>query len=204
MKVLVLYAHPAQQHSQANKALAEVARQLDNVSFLDLYGTYPRFDIDIEQEQKRLVEHDVVLFQFPMMWYSVPPLLKEWLDLVLEYGFAYGEGGTRLQDKLWLSAITMGAAQSSYGPQGHNRFSLRELLAPLEATARLCHMRFMAPYTLFEALKVSGGENLSTHVAGYQRLLEALRDDRFDANKAGELALMDAENIPTNKERASA
>ena len=196
MKVLVLYAHPAQQHSRANVALAEIARQTRDVSFIDLYATYPRFELDVDKEQERLLEHDAIVLQFPLMWYSTPSLLKEWQDLVLEYGFAYGENGDRLQGKLWLMAITAGSAQSAYGPKGHNILGLRQLLAPLEATARLCQMAFMAPYTLFEALKAPDSDSLSTHVAGYQKLLKALRDENFDHAGAQKMELMFADTIP--------
>jgi glutathione-regulated potassium-efflux system ancillary protein KefG len=196
MKVLVLYAHPAQQHSRANVALAETARQTRDVSFVDLYATYPRFDLDVDKEQQRLLEHDAIVLQFPLMWYSTPSLLKEWQDLVLEYGFAYGENGDRLKGKLWLMAITAGSAQSSYGPKGHNILGLRQLLAPLEATARLCQMAFLPPYTLFEALKAPDIDSLSAHVGGYQKLLKALRDENFDHAAAQKMELMFADTIP--------
>lgn len=193
MKVLVLYAHPAQQHSQVNSGLAKIAGNTEGVSFVDLYAKYPRMDIDVEVEQKRLLEHDAVVFQFPMMWYSTPPLLKEWLDLVLEYGFAYGEGGDALAGKIWLSAITAGAPETAYGREGHNKFELRELLSPLEATANLCKMPFVAPYTLYGALSAKNQAARDAHINGYRTLLEALRDDRFDvsAGQAGQLLTAD-------------
>ena len=102
MKVLVLYAHPAQQHSRVNAAMALVAQNIDGISFVDLYAKYPRLDLNIEAEQQRLLDHDAIVFQFPLMWYSTPPILKEWQDLVLEYGFAYGEGGDALAGKLYV------------------------------------------------------------------------------------------------------
>ena len=70
MKVLVLYAHPAQQHSNVNAAMADVARETEGVSFVDLYAKYPRLNLDVEAEQQRLLDHDAVVFQFPLMWYS--------------------------------------------------------------------------------------------------------------------------------------
>ncbi|MCV5747032.1 NAD(P)H-dependent oxidoreductase, partial [Escherichia coli] len=73
---------------------------------VDLYGEYPRFNINIDREQQRLREHDVVIFQFPLYWYSTPAILKEWQDLVLEYGFAYGTEGTELQGKTMLCVLS--------------------------------------------------------------------------------------------------
>ena len=91
-KLLIYYAHPGNRYSHVNKVMASRARGIAGISFVDLYADYPRHNIDIDVEQKRLLDHDVILFQFPLFWYSTPSLIKEWQDLVLEYGFAYGEG----------------------------------------------------------------------------------------------------------------
>ena len=92
--VLVLYAHPAPHKSRINRRLATAAREVDGITFRDLYELYPDFVIDVEEEQKLLKEHDVIVWQHPFYWYSAPSLVKEYLDLVLTYGWAYGEGGT--------------------------------------------------------------------------------------------------------------
>ncbi|MCV5371612.1 NAD(P)H-dependent oxidoreductase, partial [Escherichia coli] len=89
-KVLILFAHPSQHRSEVNTPLFKEAQKIEGVTCVDLYGEYPRFNINIDREQQRLREHDVVIFQFPLYWYSTPAILKEWQDLVLEYGFAYG------------------------------------------------------------------------------------------------------------------
>ena len=83
-KILILFAHPAQEKSEVNVPLIEAAQKLDHVTVVDLYGEYPKFRINIEREQQRLIEHDVIVFKFPFYWYSTPAILKEWQDLVLE------------------------------------------------------------------------------------------------------------------------
>lgn len=98
-KVLVLFAHPSQRRSEVNMPLFKAAKLVEGVTAVDLYGEYPDYHIDIDREQKRLLEHDVVVFQYPLYWYSTPSILKEWQDLVLEYGFAYGSSGTALHGK---------------------------------------------------------------------------------------------------------
>ncbi len=195
MKTLVLYAHPGQRHSTVNAAMAKAAQSVDGVSFVDLYARYPRHNIDIKHEQKQLLDHDVVVFQFPIMWYSTPSLLKEWQDLVLEYGFAYGEGGDSLKGKLWLNAVTAGAPESAYGPKGHNRHSLAAFLAPLKATARLCQMPYLAPYTLFSSLDHRNTKAMQAHVEGYKTLLDALCADNFDISEAQKPDLVFAKDI---------
>ena len=97
--LIVYYAHPGHKHSHVNRQMARVAREVDGITCADLYHDYPRFDINVDIEQQRLLDHDVILFQFPVFWYSSPSIVKEWEDLVLEHGFAYGAGGDKLSGK---------------------------------------------------------------------------------------------------------
>ena len=195
-KILVLFAHPGQKHSRVNVTMAKAARSTNGITFVDLYADYPKFDIDIDVEQARLLAHDVIVFQFPIYWYSVPSLLKEWQDLVLEYGFAYGHSGDKLKDKAFLPIVTAGGPQDAYSEQGRNHFKLRTLLSPLEQTANLCHMRFIPPLALFSAHKASTDGRAESHLSAYRTLLDALRDDRFDFEAALRLELLTNENMP--------
>ena len=92
-RVLILFAHPAPERSEVNAPLFEASRGREGVTLVDLYAEYPDYRIDIDREQQRLVDHDVVVFMFPLYWYSTPAILKEWQDLVLEHGWAYGSTG---------------------------------------------------------------------------------------------------------------
>jgi hypothetical protein len=96
-------------------------------------------------QQTLLTSHDVAVFQHPLYWYSVPPLLKQWMDLVLEHGWAYGSTGRALEGKMLQVATTAGGRAGAYGPDGLNRFTFEECLRPIEATARLCRMSYQAP-----------------------------------------------------------
>ena len=96
-RVLLLLAHPSLDRSEVNRPMADAVAGIDGITLVDLYAEYPDFQIDIDREQQRLLEHDVIVFQHPLYWYSTPAILKEWQDLVLEHGFAYGSGGTALQ-----------------------------------------------------------------------------------------------------------
>lgn len=167
-----------------NRRLLAAIRDLEGVTINDLYEAYPSLAIDVEREQALLLAHDVIVFQHPFYWYSTPAILKEWQDLVLEHGWAYGEGGTRLRGKLTLNAITTGGPAHVYRREGYNRFTIRELLAPWEQTAFLCGMRFLAPYVVHGALRIVGDDDLAPRRDGYRRLLEALRDDRIDLERA--------------------
>lgn len=132
-----------------NTKLLQASRKIGEITVVDLYGEYPDYRIDIEREQQRLRGHDVLVFMFPLYWYSTPALLKEWQDLVLEYDFAYSTEGTALHGKLFVCAITAGGGEQAYQTDGYNHFTLRQLLAPLEQTASLIGMRYLAPFALF-------------------------------------------------------
>ena len=114
-KVLILFAHPALEKSRVNQRLIEAVRDLPGVTFHDLYQLYPDLDIDVAREQELLVEHDVIVMQHPLFWYSTPAMLKEWQDLVLEHGWAYGHDGTALHGKILLTATTAGGSETAYG-----------------------------------------------------------------------------------------
>lgn len=150
-RVLLLYAHPAPQRSIANRALADAVRDLPNVTFHDLYETYPDLLIDIDAEQDLLMAHDAIVVQHPFYWYSAPSIVKEWLDVVLEHGFAYGAEGRAIAGKVWMHALTTGGREVAYTPAGTNRYSVHELLRPFEATAALCRCDWRAPFIVHAA-----------------------------------------------------
>jgi glutathione-regulated potassium-efflux system ancillary protein KefG len=183
-RVLVLFAHPVLERSRVNRRLADAIRGLEGVTFRDLYELYPNFSIDVQAEQEQLLAHDVIVFQHPFYWYSCPAILKEWQDLVLEHGWAYGVGGTQLRGKVTLNAITTGGPATAYRKGGYNRFTVRELLTPWDQTAYLCGMKFLAPFVVHGSLRVVGDDDLATHRANYVRVIEALRDERVDLERA--------------------
>jgi len=172
--VLILFAHPAYHRSRANRALVAAVRDLEQVTFHDLYEVYPDLMVDVPREQALLLAHDAVVLQHPFYWYSAPALVKEWLDLVLTHGWAYGEGGTALAGKTWLTAITSGGSEESYGAHGGNRFSVEDFLRPFEATAHLCNMRWLPPFVLHASHLASDGE-LADAAAKYRAQILALR-----------------------------
>lgn len=184
MKILILFAHPVLERSRVNRRLIEAAAAVDGVTVRDLYELYPTLNIDVAAEQAALVAHDVVVFQHPFYWYSVPAILKEWQDLVLQHNWAYGPTGTQLRGKLTLNALSTGAPHSAYREGGYNRFSVRALLAPWDQTAHLCGMRYLAPFVVHGSLRVVGDEDLAAPRDAYVRLLEALRDERVDLDRA--------------------
>lgn len=183
-RVLLLFAHPALERSRVNRRLLDAVRDVPGVTVHDLYETYPSLFIDVKREQALLLEHDAVVFQHPFYWYSAPALVKQWQELVLEYGWAYGRGGTKLTGKLTFNAITTGGPATAYRPEGHNRFTMRTLLSPFDQTAHLCHMKFLAPFVVHGSLRLDTDEDVRPHGALYRRALEAVRDETLDVDAA--------------------
>ncbi len=131
--IVVLVAHPRQEHSRVNHALMLAAAQADplRIEVRDLYALYPDYLIDVRAEQALLADARLVVWQQPIHWYGMPPLLKLWLDEVFAFGWAYGPGGEKLRGKdLWLVAST-GGPESSYRPEGYNRFFFDAFLPPM-------------------------------------------------------------------------
>lgn len=178
-KILILFAHPALEKSRVNRELAAAVRDLPGVTFHDLYEAYPEFDIDVQREQALLLEHDVIVLQHPFFWYSTPALLKEWQDLVLEHGWAYGSEGKMLEGKQALSVVTTGGREQAYDPEGLNRFTMLQFLAPIEQTFRLCGVEYRPPFVVHGTHGMAG-EGIRAHAEDYRRLLEAIREERVD------------------------
>lgn len=174
-KILVLFAHPKFEHSDANYALIEAIQTLENVQVRDLYELYPDFNINIQYEQEALFESEVIIWHHPLYWYSCPPLLKQWIDLVLEFGWAYGPGGIFLKNKYVFNAITSGGVKEAYSSLGKNRFSMEEFLRPFEQTAYLCNMRYLPYFHVGGTHRISPQE-LDGIATVYRDLILDLRD----------------------------
>lgn len=174
-RIYVLAAHPNWGESRVNRSLLESARAVAGVRVQDLYTSYPDYDIDVAAEQAHAQAADLVVLLHPIQWYSMPALMKLWLDEVLGYGWAYGPGGTALQGKdLWLVAST-GGPEASYHPQGYNRYFFDAFLPPYEQTATLCGMRFLPPLMLHAARRVST-EEVAGHAAVFRERLASYPD----------------------------
>lgn len=170
-KTLIVLAHPDMAHSRLNKALITAVKDEPGVTVRDLYAAYGSpDDIDVAEEQRLLLAHERIVFQFPLYWYSTPGLLKEWQDRVLEYGFAYGSRGDRLAGKTFKIAATTGAPEEAYAPDGAMGVTLGELFSPLRAMARLTQMVFTPPFVLCGASGITD-EAVAEKARAYRALL---------------------------------
>ncbi|MCL7366433.1 NAD(P)H-dependent oxidoreductase [Streptomyces sp. ESR1.13] len=97
---------------------------------------------DVAAEQEKLLWADTVVLQFPLWWYTMPAILKGWVDRVFTHRFAYGVGvhdGTRygerygegtLRGRRAILSVTVGGAESHYSDRGING-PIEDLLFPI-------------------------------------------------------------------------
>jgi glutathione-regulated potassium-efflux system ancillary protein KefG len=180
-KILVLFAHPALEKSRVNRRLIKEIRSIENVTFRDLYEEYPDFYIDFKKEQGLLTENDIIIFHYPMYWYSTPALLKQWEDLVLEHNWAYGSKGKALVGKKLIQVITTGGSSQAYKKNSFNRYTVREFLIPIEQTAVLCGMIYLPPYLIQGTHKLTKDE-IENYARIYHQFLSDLSQEKINLN----------------------
>ena len=180
-KTLVIFAHPRFEESKVNRALLETAYAAEDVTVRDLYELYPDFNIDVQAEQIELLQHDTIIWHHPFYWYSCPPLLKHWIDQVLEYNWAYGPSGKFLAGKQIFNILTAGGTRQVYCATGHNNYTIAEFLRPFEQTAVLCGMRYLPPYAVFGTYKIDRAD-IHQHQLSLKNLFHLLRTEEVPTN----------------------
>lgn len=174
-KVLILLAHPKYEHSVVTQTMVNAVTNLENVEIRDLYELYPDFNIDVQTEQETLIMADIIIWQHPVYWYSAPPLLKQWIDLVLEFGWAYGPGGIFLKGKYIFNAISSGGAKDAYSKEGRNGHTLKEFFLPFYQTAKLCNMTYLPPFQVNGTHKITA-DQMKADAEKYRNTILFLRD----------------------------
>jgi len=172
--VLVVFAHPALERARVNPALIQAADTVSGVAIRDLYELYPDLTVDVAAEQKALRAARSLVLQFPLYWYSAPALLKEWFDLVLTSGFAYGPDGTSLKGKTMTCAVTAAGKGSIFHARG-NGLSPEEVVRPFQGIAAASGMRWIEPFVVTQAQRLEAS-GIARESARYQRYLEGLAD----------------------------
>lgn len=178
-KILILFAHPAINKSRIHIQLIDSVENLHGITINNLYENYPDFYIDIYREQQLLIEHDIIVWQHPLYWYSSPAILKEWFDVVLQHGFAYGIKGKSLEGKRALTIISAGGSKELYSAAGKNHFTINQFLVPFKQSANLCYMDYLPPYVLYNSHVLSAAD-IGNHVTKYKKLIIGLRDEQWD------------------------
>ncbi|KRF13655.1 NAD(P)H-dependent oxidoreductase [Paenibacillus sp. Soil787] len=166
MRILVIAAHPNIEQSRVNKRwLAELHGYPDQITVQELYKAYPDYVINAENEQDLIARHDRIVFQFPIQWYSMPALLKQWLDSVFTTSWLFGAGGKAVAGKELILAMSIGGDESSYQSGGMIGYTISELIRPFQAFANQIGMTFLPHYKFYGAVKAMDDqiENSASH-----------------------------------------
>ena len=125
----------------------------------------------------------MIILQFPLFWYSTPAIFKEWQDLVLEHGWAYGSKGNALKDKLFLCSISTGGPRKAYRVGDFHNHTINELLSPLRQTAVLCKMKPLPPFVIHGSHAIESNE-VRSYKNDLLKLLSELINNEFKVDKA--------------------
>ncbi len=123
---------------------------------------------DIAREQEKLKWADAVILQFPLWWFSMPAILKGWIERVYAFGFAYGVGehsdsrwGNRygegtLAGKRAMLMVTTGGWESHYDARGING-PIEDILFPIQHGI-LYYPGFdvLPPFLVFRSGRIDG------------------------------------------------
>ena len=173
--LLILFAHPSLQHSRLGKAMLERAHETTGAKVHDLYELYPDFAIDAAAEQAAVEAAHTLVWQHPLHWYGCPPLLKEWMDVVLSNSWvSSGEAAHCTGKRLW-HVVTAGDPETAYASDGRNRHPLEAFLLPLKQTALQCSMEYLPPFTVYGGDHATS-EDAARHADAYACRLDALKE----------------------------
>lgn len=102
----MIVGHPYWKDSVANRAITEEFTRINPDAVIsNITELYPDGNIEVAAEQKKLLDADTIILQFPIMWYSCPSVMHKWMEEVLAYGFAYGHGGDKLKGKRLIASL---------------------------------------------------------------------------------------------------
>lgn len=152
--ILVILAHPYPRRSRACAALVDAIRDLPQLEVRSLYDLYPDFDVDRAAEQAALARARLVVWLHPLFWYTVPGLMKHWMDEVLVRGFAYDADRGMLTGKDVLWATTTGGDDAAFSQSGRHRHPFDAFAPAVEQTARYCGLNWLGPFVVHGAHEV--------------------------------------------------
>ncbi|WP_395319361.1 NAD(P)H-dependent oxidoreductase [Fructilactobacillus frigidiflavus] len=142
MKTLVIIAHPDYHDSGTQGFLKRATEGLENITW---HYLPEQTEFDVQAEQQLLIDHQRIIFQFPMYWYSAPATLKKWEDDVLTRAFTFANETGILKGKELGIVTTIGYPEKDFQAGAAEGFSISEIMIPYRALAHRAGMKFMTP-----------------------------------------------------------
>ena len=135
--ILIVSGHTNLNDSIANKKiLEELCKRLPNIEIDYLSELYPEYKINVEKEQNKLINADIIVLQYPVFWYSMPSLLERWMEETFKHGFSHGSTGDKLKGKKVIVSLTTGAPEEAYD-------NIDDYLNPIKSSCNLCQMEYV-------------------------------------------------------------
>lgn len=184
---LLILGYPDYLNSIANKTIVEqLNTDISDLEIRNIQELYSDFRIDVKSEQRALLRHQTVIFQYPFYWYGMPAILKHWFDTVFEYQFAFGSRGDKLKNKNFLASFTVGGKERDYRTLEKHHFRVEEFCKNLEQIAYFAQMNYIDPMYMYNTSLVDGFTKSQIESAATvytNKLLIKLADiDKYAAN----------------------
>lgn len=132
---------------------------------------------DILAEQEKLFWSDVLLLQFPLWWFSVPAILKGWVDRVFTMGRVYGGGkwysNGALRGRRAMCALTTGGPEGIYGPRGRNGSVDKVLFHVQHGMLAFVGYEVLPPFVAWSAAR-AGDDGRARYLGAYRERLLTL------------------------------
>uniref|UniRef100_A0A8C6LEF8 Ribosyldihydronicotinamide dehydrogenase [quinone] n=2 Tax=Nothobranchius furzeri TaxID=105023 RepID=A0A8C6LEF8_NOTFU len=140
-----------------------------------------RLSEDITKEHAKIIEADLIIFQFPMYWFGLPAIMKGWIDRVLTNGFAFSTEQLYSQgvfkDKKTMLSFTTGSLESMFSPTGING-DMNVTLWPIQnGILNYCGFQVLAPQ-IFWAPALAAAEDRKGMLEGWRTRLQGLLEEK--------------------------
>lgn len=133
------------------------------------------FTDDIQTEMEKFIWADVVIFNFPLWWFSVPAIMKGWVDRVFAMGFCYGAGkgvyenGT-FKNKISFLCLTTGGPENSY-KEGLFNGDINKILFHINhGMLHFVGMKVLPQFVCYGAARITDAER-KEKISGYKDYL---------------------------------
>lgn len=179
MKILVINGHKYYSYAKGklNQTLFDEIIKILSAQH-EIKTTIVEHGYDLREERDKFLWADRIIFQSPVNWYSIPWILKKYIDDVYNYGVffesadSYGRGG-KLTDKKYMLSLTWSAPENSF-ENNKGFFDGRnsdDIFIPFHKTQEYCGMERIQTFALYDVLRIPDIEtfkvNLTLHLNKY-------------------------------------
>jgi NAD(P)H dehydrogenase (quinone) len=162
--------------AEANRDYLKYQQEQANAFQNNLYAD------DIKAEMEKFLAADLVIFNFPLWWFSVPAILKGWVDRVFAMGFAYGSGkgvydNGAFKGKKAMLCFTTGGPQQAYGQSGKNGEMETVLFHIQHGMFYFVGMDVLPPFIAYSPARLTDDER-KTILENYAKRLETIFEEK--------------------------